>query len=173
MINHRLNAVIFTDVKIPSVAGRVTAGFRGILHRDQRGRAGADRKSLRSFIGDSGAGVPACMEREQKPIIIVDESGLDLVLHEVGLAAQLRGHIGYFDRLAVFVRTRVGDFAGLGLPLPLVSNFEEPGYFPVPGVADRLDLVPRIETVGFSDLLENWRTLLCPGLWSKDQHPKK
>ena len=35
MIDKVFNAVVFADVKVPGVAGRVAAGFRGIFHRDQ------------------------------------------------------------------------------------------------------------------------------------------
>ncbi len=64
------------------------------------------------------------MEGEQKPVIIVDERRLDFVLHLVGLAGELRAVVRNLHRLAVFVRTLIGDFAGLGLPLPLVRRLE-------------------------------------------------
>ena len=144
MINHCLYAFIFADVKIPGVAGRVTANFRGIFHRHQRGRSGADRKFLACFLSDGGAAVPICVKREQKPVIVIDEGRLDFVFHLVGLAAKLRAVVRNLHRLAVFVRTLVGDFAGLGLPLPLVSDFEQARYFAIPRVADRFDLIPRI-----------------------------
>src|SRR5580700_1536376 len=113
------------------------------------------------------------MEREQKPIVIIDESGFDFVLHLVGLATELRAVVRNLDRLAVFIRTLEGDFAGLGLPLPLVSQFDYSGDIQVPVVADRFDLIPGIDPIGLSYLLENWRTLLPPGVRSKNQHSAK
>ena len=162
VVDQVLDAVVFTDVEIPGVAGRVTADFRGILHRNQLGRAGAHRQFLHALIGHAGALVPVSMEGEQSPIVIVDETRVDFVLHGVGLAAELGAHVGNLDRLAVFILALKGDLVGLGLPLPGVSSFEESGDFSVPGVADGLDLVPRIDTVGLGDLIENWRALSAP-----------
>src|ERR1700675_2092703 len=128
---------------------------------------------MHTLIGHGGAGVPVSMEGEQKPIVIVDESRLNFVFHGVGLAAELGAHVGNLHRLAVFVLSLIGDLAGFWLPLPRVSKFEESGDFPVPGVTDSLDLPIRIETIGFGDLLENWRPGLRPGGCSKnnkDQH---
>ena len=109
------------------------------------------------------------MEGEQKPIIIVDESRLDFIFHIVGLAAELGACVGNLDRLAVFIRSFKGDFAGLGLPLPDVRKLEESGDFPVPGVADRIDLPKRIETISLGDLFENWRARLRPEVAASDQ----
>ena len=80
----------------------------------------------------------------------------------VGLGAGVGAHVGNFDRLAVFIRAFKGNLAGLGLPLPLVSSFEESGNFSIPGVADGLNFIPRIDTEGLGDLIENWRALSAP-----------
>src|SRR6266498_243856 len=110
------------------------------------------------------------MEGEQKPIIVVDESRLDLVLHLVGLAAELRAVVRDFNRLASLICTFKGNLAGLGLPLPLVRSFEESGDINTPGVADRFDLVIGIETVGLGDLFNDWVALLRPGICRKEKH---
>src|SRR3989440_2050973 len=96
-----------------------------------------------TLIGHSGAGVPISMEGEQKPIVIVDESRINFVFHRVGLAAEVGAHVASLDRLTVLILPLVGNLVGLGLPLPCVSKFEQSGDLPVPGVADRLDLIPR------------------------------
>ena len=70
------------------------------------------------------------MERKQKPVIVVDERRLDLVLDLVGLAIELRAHVTHLDRLAFFIRALVRNLTGLRLPLPFVGNFEESGDFP-------------------------------------------
>src|SRR5207253_5263305 len=121
-----------------------------------------------ALIDRAGALVPIGMEREQNLIIVVDEARVDLIFHGVGLTAKVGAYIGNVDRLTVFIRPFVADFAGLGLPLPLVRSFEESGNFPVPGVPDGLNLVPRINSVGLGNLVENWRALwrLRPGGWS-------
>ena len=56
-----------------------------------------------------------------------------------------------------------------------MSGFEEPGNLPVPGVADSVNFVPRVDTEGLGDLIENWRAWwrLRPGGWSKGQHSAK
>src|SRR5262249_23599190 len=110
------------------------------------------------------------MERKQKPIIIVDESRFHFVFHRVGLAVELRAVICDFNGLAFFIVSFVGNLAGLRLPLPRVRKFEYSGNFPVPGIANRLNLIPRIDTVGRGNLFENWRALLCPGVCSKEKH---
>ena len=124
MIDHGLNAVVFPDVEIPGVAGRVTASFGRILHLDQPSRPGADRQFLHAFVSHRRTGIPIGMEREQKPIIIVYESWFDFVLHLVGLAAELGTVVGDLNRLAVLILPFIRDLASLGLPLPDVSSFE-------------------------------------------------
>src|ERR1700680_2564262 len=110
------------------------------------------------------------MEGEQSPIVVVDETWVDLSFHRVGLAAEVGAYIRDVDRLTVFIRPFKSDLAGLRLPLPLVSSFEESGNLAVPGVADGLNLVPRIDPVGLGNLIKNWRALLRPGSCSKNQH---
>src|SRR5215469_10835960 len=82
-----LDAIVLSDVEVPSIAGRVTAGFRGVFYRHQRGRTCTDGQFLSSLIGDGGAGVPISMEGKQNPVVVVYERGFNLVLHLVGLAA--------------------------------------------------------------------------------------
>src|SRR4029077_153981 len=105
-----------------------------------------------------------------EPIISVGETCVSVLFHIVSLRVDLRSHVSNLDRFAVLVFSLVGDLAGLGLPLPDAGSFKESGDFSVPGVADRLDLIPRIETIGCGDLFENWRARLPPGSCSKDQH---
>src|SRR5271166_1646743 len=113
------------------------------------------------------------MEGEQSPIIIVDETWFDLSFHCFGLAAEVGAYIGNFDRLTVFIHSFKSDLVGLGLPLPLVSGFEESGNIRIPGVADSLNFVPRIDPESLGDLIENWRTFLRPRVRTKDQHSAK
>src|SRR5271169_4818233 len=111
------------------------------------------------------------MEGEQKPIVIVDETRVDL-LHGIGLAAELGAQVRNVHRLAVLIFALERDLVGLGLPGPRATKFEQSGDFAVPGVADGLDLIPRIDTIRFGNLFENWRALLRPGIYSKNQEPK-
>ena len=62
------------------------------------------------------------MEREQEPIIIVGETRIDFIFHDVGLAAELGAHVCDLDRFAVFILPLIGDLAGLGLPIPRAGN---------------------------------------------------
>src|ERR1700739_3933597 len=73
----KVNDAVVFDVEIPDVAGGVTH-IRRILYRDQFGRAGAQRQVELALIDRAGALVPVGMEGEQGPIIIVDETGVDL-----------------------------------------------------------------------------------------------
>src|SRR5579859_217606 len=108
------------------------------------------------------------MEREQEPIIIVGETGISLLLRVV---VDLGAQVSNLGRLTVFIFSFKSNLAGLGFPLPGPGSFEEPGHFSVPGVADRLDLPIRIETVGFGNLFEDGRARLRPGSCRKDQDP--
>src|SRR5215469_4811784 len=112
------------------------------------------------------------MEGEQKPIIVVDESRFDFLLNLVGLAAKLRAVVGDLHRLALFVLPLESDLAGLRLPLPAVGEFEDPGDFPSPGITDRLDLIPRIDTVSLRNVFENWRAVLRPRGGGQEKHCK-
>ena len=97
---------------------------------------------------------------------------MNFVFDVVGLAAEFVGVVGNLDRFALFVFALEGDLVRLGLPGPRVTSFEQPGDFPVPGVADSLDLVPRIETIGFGEFLEDGIVLLRLGSCCKNQEPK-
>ena len=112
------------------------------------------------------------MEREQQPIVVVDESRFDFVLHLVGLTVELRAVVGDFDRLTVFVRTLVSDFSGLRLPLPFVAGFEQSGNVYIPCVADRFNLVVRIKAIRFGNFFDNGIALLRPAVCSDEKHCK-
>jgi len=81
-----------------------------------------------------GAAVPDKMKREEQVILIVDESRIDLVLHDSGLAANLRAQVHKLHRLARLAFSLIGDPVGLGLPHPRSRKFER--SFRVEGVAD-------------------------------------
>ena len=92
MVDKVHDPVVFTDVEIPGVAGRVTA-ICGILHREQLGHAGAHWQVKLALIDRAGALVPIGMKRKQNPIVIVDEARVDFVLHGVGLGAELGPYV--------------------------------------------------------------------------------
>src|SRR5215467_12656429 len=100
------------------------------------------------------------MKREDQPIIIVGETGIDLLLHVVRLAAKLRAHVRHLDRLAVLVFTLVGDSVSFGLPGPGPRDFE---YRKVEGVADSINLPERIQAISLGKFFHDWRTFLRPG----------
>ena len=66
--------VVFADVEVPGVAGRV-APVRGILHRNQFGSAATLGQVKHALMNHSGAGIPVGVKGEQNPVIIVDEPG--------------------------------------------------------------------------------------------------
>src|SRR5882762_7417993 len=178
VVDELLDAVIFADVEVPGIAGRVTA-VRGILHRHQLSRAVANGQLFHALIGHRGAPVPVSMEGEQKPIVIVDESGIDFVFYGVGLAAELGAQVGSLDRLTVLVLSLVGDFVGLGLPLPRTGDTYS-GELRVPRITDRFNLPERIKAIGLGNLFGiglgslfgDGRAFLRAGVRSKEEHPK-
>jgi len=58
------------------------------------------------------------MEGEQKPIVIVEESRINFVFHDIGLAAKVGALVGNLDRLTVFILPLIRNLVGLGLPNP-------------------------------------------------------
>src|SRR5215471_11268669 len=109
------------------------------------------------------------MEWKYKPIIVVDESRLNLILHLVGLAVELRAVVADFDQFAVLIGSFKGNFASLWLPLPFVCGFKQSGDVYAPCVTNRFDLVIRIEAVGFGDLFDNRVSLLRRGKRRENQ----
>src|SRR5207237_7933271 len=100
-VNKLFDAVVFSYIEFPRVTGRVTADLGGIFHCDQLSRTFAQRQFVHTLIRDRGARVPISVERKQEPIIIVGKTGVDVVLHGVGLAAELRFQVSNVARLTV------------------------------------------------------------------------
>jgi hypothetical protein len=75
--------VVRADEEFPSVARRVPA-LRGIRHHDSFGGSFPERQFLHACVFDFGIAVPDQVEREQQPILIVDERRIDLVLQDRG-----------------------------------------------------------------------------------------
>ncbi|MFZ1137851.1 MAG: NAD(P)-binding protein [Candidatus Sulfotelmatobacter sp.] len=101
-------------------------------------------------------GVPISVKGEQKPVIIVDETRVDFVLYVIVLAAELGTHVSHLDRLTVLILAFIGNFVGLGFPLPSAREFKESGDFPIPGVADGLDLIPGIDSESLGHFFKKW-----------------
>src|SRR5215470_2227506 len=74
MIEEFFDSVVRSDPKLPRISWRVAANLRRIFHRDERRRTWPKWQFLFFLDGHNGAGVPVSMERENKPIIVVDES---------------------------------------------------------------------------------------------------
>src|SRR5262249_2871984 len=135
-------------------------------------RACTYRQFLRAFIRYRGALVPVGMEGKDEPIVIVDKRRFDFVLHRVWLGVELRAVVGDLDRLALFVRTFEGYFAGFRFPLPFVRRFKQSGNVYAPCVADSFNGVIRIEAICLGYLFDDWIALLRPGICSKHQYPE-
>src|SRR5690349_3331430 len=101
------------------------------------------------------------MKREEQPILIVDETGIDFFLHIFGLTADLRAYIGDLHRFARLVFSLEGDPVSLGFPSPTSVELES-GNVQVEGVTDRFDLSPRVEAIRLGNLVCDWRALLRP-----------
>ena len=81
------------------------------------------RQLFHALISDGCAFVPISMERENQPIVVVDESRLDFVFDRVRLI-RIKAHVADFDWLALFIFSFIGDLVGLRLPLPDVRSFK-------------------------------------------------
>ena len=101
------------------------------------------------------------MEREQKPVLIVEETGIDFVLHDRALACKLRTRVRDLDGVTGLVLPLVRDLVRLGLPDPRTGEFQlQRGQIDVERVADRVDLTKRVETIGLGNLVGDGRALL-------------
>src|SRR6266403_2807622 len=126
---------------------------------------------MHTMIGHGCATVPVRMEGEQKPIIIVDEARVDVVLYIGRLAVQLRANVCSLYGLAVLIFSFIRDLVGLGLPNPRTGEIHS-GELCVEGVADRINLPERIKAIGLGNLFGDGWDRLRRGSCSKDQHPK-
>jgi hypothetical protein len=79
--------------------------------------------------------------------MVVDKNRVHCVFHHVGLAIDFRTLIGGLHRLAIFILALVGDLGCLGFPFHerARTNWH---IFDVPGIADRLDLIPQAHSTG-------------------------
>src|SRR4051794_15099361 len=93
------------------------------------------------------------MEREQQPVVIVDERRIDFVLHIIRLAVQLRTQIGDLYGLTVLIFSFIGDLILLWLPNPWMRDIHS-GKLGVPRIANRFDLSELIKPIGSGDLCD-------------------
>ncbi len=112
------------------------------------------------------------MQREEQPILIVDETRVDVVLHIGRFAVQLSANVCSLYGLAVLIFSFIRDLPGLGLPNPRTGEIHS-GELCVEGVADRINLPERVKAIGLGNLFGNGRALLRAGRYSKDQHSEK
>ena len=119
--------MVGADVEFPRVPRRI-ATLRGIFHHYPLRGTVPQREFMHALIGDFGAAVPGNMQHEEQHIIIVAKSRIDFILHEVGLAAELRAQIRHLHRRAVFIFACVGNQVRLGFPFP-AANKVQPGEF--------------------------------------------
>src|SRR5712671_5700951 len=151
---------VVTDVKCPSVTRRIAAVGR-IVHLDSLGGAFPQRQFLLAGILNRSARIPDDMEGKQKVVLIVVECGIDFVLHDRALARKLGARVGDLDGVPVLVLPVVRDPIRLRLPDPGAGDLQlQRGPIEVERVADRLDLIPRVETVGLGNLVGDGRALL-------------
>src|SRR5262249_25786178 len=123
--------------------------------------ASTERQFLHAFVFHVRGGVPASMEGEDQPILIVDEGRIDFFLHVFRLAAELRTYVRGLHRIACLIFSFVADSVGFGLPDPAPRGLKfECGKVYVEGVADRLNLPPRIETISLRDFFRGRLTSL-------------
>src|SRR3954469_2492946 len=99
------------------------------------------------------------MEREQEPVLIVEETGIHLLLHERVLRCELGARVRDLDGLSGLVFSIVRDLVRLRLPDPGAGELER-AEIDVERVADRVDLTERVETVRLGNLVGHGRALL-------------
>src|SRR5882762_5953491 len=164
---------VVADVQCPSVSRRVAALGR-IVHLDFLGGTFPQRQFLLAGILNRSAGIPDDMEGKQKVVLIVVECGIDFVLHDRALARELGARVRDLDGVPVLVLPVVRDPVRLRLPDPGAGGLQpKRGPIDIERVADRLDLIPRVETVGLGNLVGDGRALLrrhtCRGTNHSDQ----
>src|SRR4051812_37885188 len=138
MISKLLDAVVFADVKVPSIA-RCVPGVVWIFHGNQFGGSTSNWKLLHSLISHRRACVPLGMEGKQKPIVVVDETWINFLLHRLRLAGEIGSDIGNLDWLAFFVLSLKGHFICLGFPRPSARDIHS-WKLRSPCVTDRVNL---------------------------------
>src|SRR5437868_14055457 len=101
------------------------------------------------------------MEREQKPVLIVEETGIDFFLHGRALACKLGARVRDLDEVAGLVLTLVRHLLRLWLPDPRAGDLKlQRWQIDVARVANRVDLTKRVETIGLGNLVGDRRALL-------------
>src|SRR5438105_7067605 len=101
------------------------------------------------------------MEREQKPVLIVEETRIYFFLHDRALACKLRARVRDLDGVASLVLPLVRDLVRLRLPDPRAGDLQlQRGQIDVARVANRVDLTKRVETIGLGNLVGDGRALL-------------
>ena len=174
MIDEFLDSTVRPDVEVPCVSRRIAANLRWILHRHELGGALSNRQFLVVLHFHIRASVPVNMEREERPIIVVDEGRLNVIFHVGGRAVQLRAKVCYLHRLAVFIFRFIGHLPGLGLPLPGTTEIQFQGReLQVERIADRFNLPIRIKPIGLGKLFDNGWARLCPGSARQQHHQKQ
>src|SRR5262249_33251287 len=171
MVDEFLDPIVRPDVEVPGVPRRVATGRR-ILDRYQLRRALPRRQFLRALVLHIRAGrVPVGMEGEDDPIVVVDEGRLDHVLHGVGFLVELPPKVRGLQWVAVLVFAVEGDLVLLGLPDPGTGDVLS-GQLEAERVANRLDLLERIQTIGLGELFGDGWARLRPGSSREAGHSK-
>src|SRR6516162_9765577 len=107
--------MIWADVELPSVTGRVAA--RCVFRHDLSRRSFPQRRFVHALIGHRRA-VPCEVQRQDQPVLIVDESRIDFLLYCIALALKLRALIRNLDWVALLILSFVSDRIGFWLPFP-------------------------------------------------------
>src|SRR2546421_3325440 len=101
------------------------------------------------------------MEREQKPVLIVEETRIYFFLHDRALTCKLRARVRDLDGIASLVLALVRHLVRLRLPDPRAGDLQlQGGQIDVARVANRVDLTKRVETIGLGNLVGDRRALL-------------
>src|SRR5262249_16422102 len=112
-----LDAVVSADEEFPSVTGRV-ATLRRIFHDHPAGGTLPQREFMFARLCHFCAAVQRKMQGKEQPILIVEESRINFVLHDSGFVAELRAQVRQLYGFARLVLPLVGAWA----PRP---NFEK------------------------------------------------
>src|SRR5579859_6924994 len=117
MENHFLDSIVGSNIDFPGIARGVT-NIGGIFHHHMVGGTLSSWHFLHAFIFHAGAGVPKYVEWEDQPVLIVDETWIDLLLDVGRLAVDLGTHVCNLYGFAVLIFSFVGDPVSFGLPRP-------------------------------------------------------
>ena len=161
------------STKMAHVSTGQVAATRRVLHHHLPGLPLPERKLVHAGVLDRRSGVPDEVEGEQQPVLIVEEAGIDHLLHEGVLARELGADVGDLHVLPGLVLPLEGDPVLLRLPDPGAMQPELGSAIEGERVPDGVDLSEGAEPIGLCHLVCDGRALLRRRAGGENQQPDR